>query len=256
MIGIAAPLVIVAARLLQGFAMMLAAAFGALLGPIGIYIRRFKVESEEFSKSEHVRQPMLELITKQKARLLISTGLIVLATITIWMSVFMPTYAIRQFNADPATAFVGTVITGTAIFILSPPLGLLSDSIGRTTTMIIAVLAAIIFAYPMFVILQSSPTLGTLIAVQAVMGTIIALYFAPLPALMSEIFPAKTRTSGLSLSYNLGVTILGGFAPFILGSLGALTNNPLVPSYYVIFGAIVSGVAIWGVHRLSNAGEL
>lgn len=157
-----------------------------------MYIRRFTAESKEFSKSEYVRQPILELITRQKIRLSISTGLIVLATITIWMSVFMPTYAIIQFNTDPATAFVGTVVTGAVIFLLSPPLGLLSDFIGRTPTMIIAVLAAIIFAYPMFVILQSSPTLGTLIAVQTVMGTIIALYFAPLPALMSEIFRQKS----------------------------------------------------------------
>lgn len=44
---------------------------------------------------------------------------------------------------------------------------------------------------------------------------IVALCFAPLPALMAEFFPWRTRTRGLSLSYSLGVTIFSGFAPFI-----------------------------------------
>lgn len=308
MIGLAAPFVVVAGRMLQGFsaggeygsatallaehnpdrrgfiaswqtatqgfAMMLAAAFGAfltwylsslqfeswgwrlpflfgaLLGPLGLYIRRSTAESEEFSRSATAKQPMLEIFATQKIQILISAGLIVLATITIWMSVFMPTYATRQFHVDPAIAFVGTIVTGAVIFVLSPLLGLLSDIIGRTTTMIIAAAAAIVLAHPMFAMLQQSPTLGTLVAVQALMGTIIALYFAPLPALMAEIFPARTRTSGLSLSYNLGVTIFGGFAPFVLSGLGAITANPLAPSYYVVFGAVVSGAAIWGARAV------
>jgi MHS family proline/betaine transporter-like MFS transporter len=308
MIGLAAPFVIVAGRMLQGFsaggeygsatallaehnpdrkgfiaswqtatqgfAMMLAAAFGAfltwylsppqfeswgwrlpflfgaLLGPLGLYIRRSTAESEEFSRSAPAKQPILEIFATQKSEILISAGLIVLATITIWMSVFMPTYAIRQFGVDPATSFVGTVVTGGVIFVLSPLLGLLSDLIGRTTTMIIATIAAIFLAHPMFAMLQQFPTLGTLVSVQALIGTIIALYFAPLPALMSEIFPARTRTSGLCLSYNLGVTVFGGFAPFVLSGLSAITANPLAPSYYVIFGAVLSGAAIWATRNV------
>lgn len=257
----------------QGFAMMLAAAFGAflswylssaqfdswgwrmpfifgaLLGPIGLYIRRSTEESKEFSTAVHSKQPVVELFTSQKKKIVISAGLIILATVTIWMSVFMPTYSAKQFHVDPSFAFLGTVVTGAVIFVLSPPLGLLSDYIGRTTTMIIATMATVFLAYPFFLLLQQSPTLTTLILVQAILGGIIALYFAPLPALMSEIFPASTRTSGLSLSYNIGVTIFGGFAPFVLAGLGAVTANPLAPSYYVIFGALLSGAAIWGVRN-------
>ncbi|MCA6104278.1 MULTISPECIES: hypothetical protein [Bradyrhizobium] len=39
---------------------------------------------------------------------------------------------------------------------------------------------------------------------------------APLPASLSEFFPAGTGTSGLSLSYSFAVTVFGGFAPFII----------------------------------------
>ncbi|MGE0241356.1 MAG: MFS transporter [Parvibaculaceae bacterium] len=254
----------------QGFAMMLAAAFGAaltwslspadfeswgwrvpflfgaLLGPIGVYIRRSTGESEEFSRATPAKQPMLEVFSAQKTRVLISTGLIILATIGMWMSIFMPTYVVKHFNADPASGFIGAIVTGAIVFVLSPPLGRLSDSIGRTPTMIVSSIACMFLAYPLFLVLQRFPTIAGIIAVQAVMGILIALYFAPLPALMAEIFPAKTRTSGLSLSYNVGVTIFGGFAPFVMSGLATLTANPLAPSFYLMFAGAASAVAIWG----------
>lgn len=220
--------------------------FGAILGPLGMYIRRATDESAEFSEVKPEKHPMLEMLKYEKTRLFISAGLIILATITIWMSVFMPTYATKQFHFDPTTAFLGTVVTGGVIFVLSPFIGLLSDHIGRTKTMMLAAAVTFVIAHPAFSALQASPTLTTLVTVQGLLGLLIALYFAPLPALMSEIFPARMRTSGLSLSYNLGVTIFGGFAPFVLTGLGSVTGDPLSPSYYVMFGAAVSGLAIWG----------
>jgi len=223
--------------------------FGAILGPIGMYIRRSTDESAEFSEVRSEKHPMREMLKHEKTRVFISAGLIILATITIWMSVFMPTYATKQFHVDSTTAFIGTVVTGGIIFVLSPLIGWLSDRIGRTKTMMVAVAATCIFAHPALNALQNSPTLETLITIQGAMGVLIALYFAPLPALMAEIFPARIRTSGLSLSYNIGVTIFGGFAPFVLSGLGSITGDPLSPSYYVIFGAAMSGLAIWGVRR-------
>ena len=226
--------------------------FGALLGPLGMYIRRATNESTEFTGIQPAKHPMAAMLKYEKVRVLISAGLIIVATITIWMSVFMPTYAAKQFHVDAATAFVGTVMTGGVIFLLSPLIGLLSDHIGRTKTMIAGAVATFLLAYPAFALLQQSPSLATLITVQSLLGLLITLYFAPLPALMAEIFPANMRTSGLSLSYNLGVTLFGGFAPFVLTGLGSITGDPLSPSYYVMFGAIASGWAIWGARRRLN----
>ncbi|WP_338829831.1 MFS transporter [Bradyrhizobium sp. 27S5] len=221
--------------------------FGAALGPIGIYIRRAVIESSEFSEPTEAKQPALEMFRSEKMRVLVASGLIVLATITIWMAVFMPTYATKQFQMEPATAFVGTVVTGLVIFLLSPVIGALSDFIGRTATMTIGTVAALVLAYPAFAVVKQSPTLGTLVTVQGLLGLVIALYFAPLPALMAEIFPARMRTSGLALSYNLGVAIFGGSTPFVLTGLSSISGDPLSPSYYVMFGALVSGAAIWVV---------
>ena len=53
-----------------------------------------------------------------------------------------------------------------------------------------------------------------------------------------------TRSTGLALSYNLSVTLFGGFAPLIATSLIAATGDKLAPSYYVIATAALSVAAI------------
>lgn len=261
----------------QGFAMMLAALFavglsvfldsrqleswgwrvpfivGALAGPVGIYIRRCTEESSEFQNATHVKQPMLDLLKTQKLALMASSLLIVLATVAIWLAVFMPAYSVSQFRLDPALAFMGTAVTGATIFLLSPIIGFVSDLYGRMPSMLLAIFANTVVAVPLFALLSSHPSILSLIAVQFGIGIIVALYFAPLPALMSELFPPQTRTSGLSLSYSLGVTIFGGFAPFIVTGLRSVTGDPLSPSYYLIFGGVLSGLGLFLAHQYKLA---
>ena len=55
-----------------------------------------------------------------------------------------------------------------------------------------------------------------------------------LAALMSELFPAATRATGLGLSYNIGVTAFGGMGPAIMTWLGTFALiGDLAPGYYL-----------------------
>jgi MHS family proline/betaine transporter-like MFS transporter len=49
----------------------------------------------------------------------------------------------------------------------------------------------------------------------------------------------------------LAVTIFGGFAPFIGTWLIEATGNPLAPSFYLMFGAAISIVALTAVRRVA-----
>jgi MHS family proline/betaine transporter-like MFS transporter len=66
---------------------------------------------------------------------------------------------------------------------------------------------------------------------------------------MAGIFPARTRVTGLSLSYNLGVTVFGGFAPAIFTGLTAVTHDKAAPGFYLTATAVISIVAIVMVNR-------
>lgn len=91
------------------------------------------------------------------------------------------------------------------------------------------------FAYPV-----AHPGFGTLIAVQIVCAFLMTGYFAGLPALLSRVFPVQTRTTGMSLAYNVGVTIFGGFGPFIIAWLIRAAGMKTAPSFYVMFAAVLS----------------
>ncbi|MDR8093014.1 MFS transporter, partial [Burkholderia gladioli] len=90
-------------------------------------------------------------------------------------------------------------------FLLSPVMGALSDRIGRVRIMLTTSILLATLTYPMFALLQRHPTLGWLLVLQAEAGIFKAAYSGPMPALMSEIFPVRVRSAGLSIAYSLGV---------------------------------------------------
>ena len=94
------------------------------------------------------------------------------------------------------------------------------------------------------------PSAISLFAFQFCTGVLLAAYLGPLPAMLSEMFPTRTRTTGLSLSYSLAVATFGGFAPFINASLIDLTGSKLIPCYYLMFGAAITLPALLGARRL------
>jgi MHS family proline/betaine transporter-like MFS transporter len=54
----------------------------------------------------------------------------------------------------------------------------------------------------------------------------------------------------LSISYAFGVTIFGGFAPFINAWLIQMTGSKLAPSFYLMLAAAISLVALSAARRI------
>lgn len=225
-------------------------AFGLLIGPIAYYIRRHVDETPEFRSLAEKGTPLRETLLEGKKRLLISLGMVVLCTVAMYTILFMPTYATRQLGLPVAGSFMAIFLTGAIQLVLTPLFGSLSDRRGRLPILFGAAIAILLLIYPMFAWLAANPTLQTLLIIQAIIGVLIAGYLGPLPALMSEIFPARMRTTGLSISYSFGVAIFGGFAPFINAWLIESTGSKLAPSWYVMLAAAISLTALVGAQRL------
>ncbi len=71
-------------------------------------------------------------------------------------------------------------------------------------------------------------------------AVLIAGFSGPAPAAMAELYPPAMRSTGLSIAYNLAVTIFGGFAPFITTWLIVQTGSSLAPAWYVMLAAAIS----------------
>ena len=224
--------------------------FGLLIGPVAYYIRRHIDETLEFRTTQHSKTPLREVLSDSKKRLLISFGTVILCTVAMYTVLFMPTYATRQLGLPAAGSFMASLLTGAIQMVLIPVVGALSDRHGRLPMAFASSIAILLASYPMFAWLAAVPTLQTLLMVQAIIGVLLAGYMGGLPALMSDLFPTRLRTTGLSISYSFGVAIFGGFAPFIIAWLIAVTGSKLAPSFYLMLAAAISLAALMAARRL------
>ena len=156
----------------------------------------------------------------------------------------MPTYAVKELGLPIAQSFGVVLFNGTVQLIFTPFMGALSDRIGRIPIMLTTSTLVALTIYPMFSWLQTHPTFGWLLVTQGLSGIFKAGYSGPMPALLAELFPTRTRSTGLSLGYSLGVTLFGGFAPFIVTWLIGATHDKLAPAYYVLLAALLSSLSL------------
>jgi MHS family proline/betaine transporter-like MFS transporter len=98
----------------------------------------------------------------------------------------------------------------------------------------------LVSAYPAFLLVARYASLPILIAVVCWLSLVKTTYSGVLPSLMAEMFPTRTRPTGMALSYNISAPIFGGFAPLISTGLIELTGNNLAPSFYLMATALVS----------------
>lgn len=218
--------------------------FGLVIAPVGYYIRKHMDETPEFSAAEASTSPIGDMFASQKLRLLVTVGFVALGSVGNYLALYMPTYSIRQLGLPAVVGFAATMVTGIIMTFASPFVGTLADRVGPARIMTIAAILTAILCYPLFSLLVSSPTVGTLIFVQIILGSLATAYFAPMPSLMASIFPVQVRTTGLSLGYNIAVTIFGGFAPFILTWLVLTTGSKQAPSFYLLAIALMAIVSL------------
>jgi MHS family proline/betaine transporter-like MFS transporter len=218
--------------------------FGLLIGPIGLYIRSQVGETPEFEQQGPSHAPLRQLFATQWERLLLAIGVVVLSTSSNYIILYMPTFAIRQLHLPQTLGFIATLIGGIVLMFGAPLFGHMSDRFGRIQMMIGVSALFAVSAYPMFALVVAYPSLATIIVIVCWLSILKAAYSGVLPSLMSELFPIATRSSGVAISYNVGVPIFGGFAPLIAAWLIRATGSPLAPSFYLIATSIISLVVL------------
>lgn len=220
---------------------------GILIVPVGLWLRSALEEThanEDEAKTAQTSS-LREVFSGHWRRLLLGVMLVVGGTAANAVIVlYMATYAVRQLNMPPASGLLAGIVAGIVTLIAAPLAGALSDRIGRRTVAGASYLLIAVLIYPAFLLLNASPTLGTLLAVVAVLGTFNATGGAPAIISLTEIFPTQVRATGMSLVYALGVAIFGGFGQFIVTWLIQVLATPIAPAYYVIGCCVSSLIAL------------
>jgi MFS family permease len=123
-------------------------------------------------------------------------------------------------------------------------LGHLSDRYGRRLTNIWPRIALTVLIVPLFLWLTGSPSLVTLLTVNAVLAALTAMFGAAGIVQVPELLPIAVRSTGLSITYAIGAAIFGGSTQFIVTWLIAVTGSPMAPAWYLVVISLVSLVAM------------
>lgn len=217
---------------------------GILVGPVGLYIRARLSETEEFSQIEKHDAPIRATLTHHLDRVLVGAGCLGVATISVYLILYMPTFAVKNLDMPPNAAYLGGVVAGLVTLVGTPFVGGLADRVGPGRVMLWAAVLALVLAWPLFQVIVSKPTVPVFVLVIGLLGVLMSLYFGPLPTLLTEIFPTEIRTTGVSVAYNVGVTLLGGIAPLVLTWLLEVTGSLNAPSLYYIAVSLISIVSL------------
>lgn len=221
--------------------------FGLLIGPVGFYIRAHIDETPVFADdcTEKSASPLRDALREHPRGIASGFGVTILWTVCTYVLLFyMTTYAVKQLGISLADAFVATTIGGVLLLLGCPIAGVLSDRFGRKRVLLAAAIAIGVVVYPLFAWVNAAPGFARLAVMQAILGLLLAAFTGPAPALLAEQFPAKLRSTGLSLAYNFAVTLFGGLAAVIVTLLIEKTGSKLAPSFYVIAAATISTLTL------------
>jgi len=221
--------------------------FGLLIGPVGLYIRRHLEETRAFLQSREGPKKRLGLgpILATHARpALACAGVVTAGTISFYVILlYMPTFASTQLRVTLGEAFTAQAIGLACMIAITPLFGALSDHVGRKPIMITALALYLVLLYPLFLWVHTNPSFRNLMIMQLVFCTLLGAFIGPFSTSMAEQFPARTRSTGMAVAYNVAVMGFGGFAQFFVTWLTKATGSPIAPAFYVMFGALIGLVA-------------
>jgi len=224
---------------------------GVLIGPVAWYIRTRADESPLFAAATHAAQPLREVAANDKWRVLLGAGVVAAGAAGSFMNQYMPTFANTTLHLSSSQALVGTLVAGLINSVLPMVSGHLSDRFGRIPLMLGLGVVGLVMTYPLFLWIVASPSMVNLVIIQALLAIVMySGYFAIAPALLSDLFQVRRRTTGISIAYVLGQLLFGGVTPLVAGLLVAQTGSAASPGLYLTAIIALSLVSLLACRRL------
>lgn len=222
---------------------------GLIIGPIGFYMRTRLEETPEFLSDSTAGRgqtpPTISAFQHYKARMFCGFAIVLGGTASFYvLFIVMPTFAIQTLKLGLQASFVAPLVGGTAMMLGAPIGGILGDRFGRKAMLIIPVALLIVLILPAFAWLAAAPSVGRMALLELVLALLLGLFSGSFGTAVADLFPTGVRATGMTVSYNVGVGLFGGFAPLIVTWLVAATGSPLAPAYYDLAGLVLAFLAV------------
>ena len=219
---------------------------GVVVGVVGLWLRRRLPETPLAPRGPGRQRLPILLALETEGRTMLRIMLLCLPngiafyTLFVFVVSYLQTYVhvpereALEVNTISMMVFVGWILLG----------GVLSDRLGRKPVAIAAMAGLLLFAWPLFELLDH-PRFAYMLAAQLCFAAVMGLYVGQLPALLVEALPGKVRCTALSLSFNFSVGLFGGLTPLVATWLIQRTGDEMVPALMLMMVAAVTLLALW-----------
>lgn len=220
---------------------------------VGFYIRRSVDESPVFLEMQELKSeesaPLKELFRTNTKEVTLAALIFIANNAAGYLVIaFFAAYGVKALGMSRNETLTASLIGGFGWFIFTLLGGWMSDKFGRVRTFQLGYIAMIIWAVPMwFMIDTANITLFTLAIF--ILTITLGPSYGPQSALYAEMFPARVRFSGISIGYAIGSIFGGAFAPMIAEMLLTETGKSWSIGVYIAIAAAISLVAVSMVPR-------
>ena len=219
----------------------------------GYIIRRNVDETPAFAEeSEHGEVPKAPIIQAFKLSwrdMLRVVCMALMNVIPVVASIFGAAYAVQAAYGIgfPKDVYLWIPVLGNILAVLVIPyVGNLSDKIGRRPPIIVGALGSGLLAFGyLYAISIHSVSLAIVMSL-LMWGVVYQGYNAIFPSFYPEMFPTRTRVSGMAISQNLG-TLITALLPalFVAVAPPGATDIPFTIGCWTLGITVISAIAAW-----------
>ena len=199
----------------------------AVLFFLALWIRRHRDETPEFAaaqrRQEHQRKqavPAAELLRGSWRQVLLAFLSVTGHNANNYiLAAFSLSYLTKQAGMAKPEALLAVSIASLCGVLASPVGGLIGDRIGAGRAMGIGAAIGVLYAYPLFLAMQTGDLLIVTLALCFGYGVVLALTSGAQGAFLTNLFPARYRFSGVAVARELNGAIVAGNTPLIAAAL-------------------------------------
>lgn len=215
---------------------------GGIAGLVISYMRLTLPESTKFSEltnEDKKSVPLFKLFSTYWKQVLVVVSFAGFSSgVSYTVKGYLSVHFQKFMNLPADDSFLLLMFT-TVIFAILPPFwGMVSSKYTYRTFIRVTSICVILFYIPSFILISTQNYFSILCGL-VMLALLASAICTPIYVYFSDLFPTSIRYSGVAVSFNIGITLIGGFTPVMSTYLIDFTKLSYAPALYIIALAVI-----------------